>query len=104
MQIKILKSAENDIMRGFYFYEKQKIGLGEYFINSIFSDIESLHIFGGVHKKVFGFYKMISKRFPFAIYYKIKDKNIIIFAVLDCRQNPVQISKRLRSDNESKKD
>jgi hypothetical protein len=42
---------------------------------------------------------MISKRFPFAIYYKIKDKNI-----LDCRQNPVQISKRLRSDNESKKD
>ena len=31
--------------------------------------------------------------------YKIKDKNI-----LDCRQNPVQISKRLRSDNESKKD
>ena len=30
---------------------------------------------------------------------KIKDKNI-----LDCRQNPVKISKRLRSDNESKKD
>jgi hypothetical protein len=37
------------------------------------SDIESLVIFAGIHRKEFGFYRMLSKRFPYAIYYDVND-------------------------------
>ena len=42
MKIKILESAEEDIKEGYLFYESQEKGIGDYFIESIFSDIESL--------------------------------------------------------------
>jgi hypothetical protein len=64
MKIKILESAKQDLLEGYYFYENQKEGLGEYFLDSLFSDIESLHLYAGIHQKFFGFYRMLSKRFP----------------------------------------
>ncbi len=80
-----LKTAEE-------FYEKQSIGLGGYFKDSIISDIESLWLYGGIHSKVFGLYRLLSKRFPYGIYYEISDDIVIIIAVLDLRQNPKNAS------------
>ena len=70
MKIKVLSSAIEDLYGGRLFYEKQGEGLGEYFFDSLFSDIDSLVLYGGVHIKVFGNHRMLSKRFPYAIYYK----------------------------------
>jgi hypothetical protein len=95
MKIKILSDAKNDIENSILFYKSQKDGLGSYFLDSILSDIESLHLYAGIHIIVSGYYRLLSKRFPFAIYYKIEDKTIYIYAVLDCRKNPLQIKKRL---------
>jgi hypothetical protein len=39
---------------------------------------------------------MLAKTFPFAIYYEIESRDIIlIHAVVDCRQNPKSIQQRL---------
>ena len=43
MKIRILDSASQDLVDGYRFYEKQESGLGDYFIDSLFSDIDSLH-------------------------------------------------------------
>jgi len=86
--IKILEEAEADIEKGMLFYESQSKGLGSYFLDAIMSDIESLHIYGGIHFKIKNYYRLLSKRFPYAIYYKIKSNTIYVYAVLDCRQNP----------------
>ena len=96
MKIKILKSASNDLTDGYWFYEKQQKGLGVYFLDSLSSDIDSLNIYAGIHQKYFeNYYRMFSKRFPFAIYYSIVNDNIIVYAILDCRQNPAWIRKKL---------
>ncbi|MDQ7066690.1 MAG: type II toxin-antitoxin system RelE/ParE family toxin [Sulfurimonas sp.] len=95
MHIKILDEAEKDIAIGISFYEAQKDGLGKYFLDSILSDIESLHIYAGIHIVISEYYRLLSKRFPFSIYYKIKDDVIYIYAILDCRQNPNSTVKRL---------
>ena len=42
MRIEILDKAEDDLVAGFQFYEAQEIGLGAYFSESLYSDIESL--------------------------------------------------------------
>jgi len=42
MKIWILSSAINDLEEAGLFYEKQGEGLGDYFFDSLFSDIDSL--------------------------------------------------------------
>lgn len=96
MKIKILKSASQDLVDGYYFYEKQADGLGSYFLDSLFSDIDSLKIYAGIHSIHFEIYRrLLSKRFPFAVYYKIVDGTIFVHAVLDCRRNPAWIRSKL---------
>ena len=83
---------------GYLFFEKQADGLGSYFLDSLFSDIDSLKIYAGIHTIYFENYRrLLSKRFPFAVYYKIKDDIILVYAILDCRRNPAWIRRKLES-------
>lgn len=42
MKIRILTSARNDLADGRNFYEQQGEGIGDYFLDSLISDIDSL--------------------------------------------------------------
>ncbi len=81
---------------GFRFYELQAEGLGDYFLDSLWSDIQSLRLYGGIHTIHNGYHRLLSKRFPWAVYYCIEDGIARVRAVLDCRQNPKWISERLK--------
>ena len=95
MRIKILFSAVEDLHTGRLFYEKQGPGLGEYFFNSLFSDIDSLALYAGIHPKVFGYHRLLSKRFPYAIYYTLDSDLVVVFRVLDLRRDPDRIRQAL---------
>jgi hypothetical protein len=96
MRIRILPSAIKDLSDGYIFYENQVFELGSYFLETLFSDIDSLKLYAGIHPKVFGYHRILSKRFPFAIYYKIEYETILVNAVLDCRRNPEWIREKLK--------
>ena len=91
MRIEILDEAEKDLVDGYAFYERQSQGLGHYFLDSLFSDLESLHLYAGIHAMHFGYHRLLAKRFPFAVYYRIQDKVIRVYAILDCRRDPAWI-------------
>lgn len=95
MRINILSSAEIDLEEGHQFYESQAEGLGSYFLDTLYSDIDSLAYFAGMHRIVLGYHRLLSKRFPFAVYYRVADDAVIVFAVLDCRRNPSWIRDKL---------
>jgi hypothetical protein len=95
MTIVILPSAKEDLAEGFAFFEEQQAGLGAYFLESLFSDIDSLRIYSGVHRRVFGYHRLLSKRFTFAVYYSAESGTAYVRAVLDCRRDPVWLRKRL---------
>lgn len=42
MQVRIARSAETDLLEGYAFYEEQQAGIGEYFLDSLFADIDAL--------------------------------------------------------------
>jgi len=91
MKIKILSQALADLDAGHQFYERQAAGLGDYFLDSLFSDVDSLILYGGIHRKVFGYHRLLSKRFPYAVYYKMQDKGlVVVWRILDLRQNPTK--------------
>jgi hypothetical protein len=96
VKIEILDLAEQDLLDGFRFYESQAAGAGNYFLENIYLDIESLHQYAGIHLKPHrNFYRLLSKRFPFAIYYTVENDTASIQAVVDCRRDPEWIKQRL---------
>jgi plasmid stabilization system protein ParE len=96
VRIEILSEARDDLIGGFRFYEQQAPGLGSYFRESILADVDALAVHGGVHAKVFGNHRSLSKRFPFAIYYRVEADVVRVRAILDCRRNPSWIRRRIR--------
>lgn len=97
MRLQILDLARNDLIEGFHFYEAKEQGLGRYFLVNLYSDIEGLKSFSGVHRKVHrGFHRALSKRFPFAIYYTVEEDTVRIRAVVDCRNRPSWIRRHLK--------
>ena len=96
MKIQIQRSAQQDLIEGYRFYEQQTEGLGSYFVDALFSDIDSLMINAGVHQVYFGkYHRLLSKRFPFAVYYRVENQTARVYAVLDCRRHPAWIRKKL---------
>lgn len=66
VKIEILDLAEQDLLDGYRFYEKQAAGLGRYFLEHIYLDIESLKAYAGIHLKPHkNYYRLLSKKFPF---------------------------------------
>ena len=61
----------------------------------ILKQVESLRLYAGIHSKHFGFHRMLSKRFPFGIYYEIEVNEAIVIAILDMRMNPDTILKTI---------
>lgn len=76
MKIRILPLAIRDLAHGQRFYGRQAAGL---------------------HQKFHGYFRALSKRFPYAIYYKIEGEFADVWRVLDCRQNPARITQGLKS-------
>ena len=96
MRIRILDSAVEDLDRGRVFYDRQGEGLGAYFIDSLFSEIDSLVLYAGIHRKVFGFHRALARRFPYAVYYRIEEEDVVlVWRVLDLRQAPEKIRRAL---------
>ncbi|NEQ98253.1 MAG: type II toxin-antitoxin system RelE/ParE family toxin [Cyanothece sp. SIO2G6] len=95
MIIQISSDAIADLEEGFWFYEAQSPGLGDYFRDCLIADIDSLVFYGGIHQEIYGYYRMLSKRFPFAIYYGLENDVVTVIAVLDARRNPLWIRERL---------
>lgn len=94
--VRIACSAETDLLEGYVFYERQQAGIGDYFLDSLYADIDALALYAGIHPKPDNrLHRTLAERFPFAIYYDLQDSIATVVAVLDCRQSPNAIARRL---------
>jgi plasmid stabilization system protein ParE len=96
MKVRVLRSAFDDLAAGREFYNQRQEGVGEYFLDSLFSDIDSLVLYAGIHRIQFGHHRMLARRFPYAVYYRILKGEAVVFRVLDCRRDPRRIRKVLK--------
>ena len=87
-----------DLARGRNFYEHQAEGVGGYFLDALLSDIDSLALYAGTHRQVFGYFRLLAKRFPHAIYYRVELDSAVVWRVLDCRRDPAWIRTQFKRD------
>jgi plasmid stabilization system protein ParE len=95
MKTQVLRSAMEDLAAGRRFYDRQEIDLGDYFFDSLFAEIDSLALYAAIYTVHFGFHRLLEKRFPYAVYYKMTDDKVLVYRVLDCRRNPKRLRKAL---------
>ena len=94
--IRISEDALRDLDDGFAFYDLQETGLGDYFASCIRADIESLRLFGGIHRRVYrDYHRLLSRVFPYGIFYTMDSSVVTVWAVLDLRRDPDWIRSRL---------
>jgi hypothetical protein len=100
MTVVVLEDAAADIESGRQFYDSCEAGIGTYFADSIFADLEWLVSLAGIHPIHFGFHRMLCKRFPYAIYYEVEAETAFVYAILDLRRDPLWLRSRLATVND----
>jgi len=94
-EVFVLEEAVGDLEQGRNFYDSRELGVGGYFWDSLVSDIESLILYAGIHKRICGLYQMNAKRFPYSVYYDIVGTVGYVVAVLPMRRNPAWLAEQI---------
>lgn len=91
----IMPSAMRDLVEAKNFYSQVDSYLGKYCSDSLLLDAERLAFFAGIHAQKFGYYRVVARNFPFSIYYKISNKQVLVSAFIDNRKKPEAILNKL---------
>ena len=94
-EVFLLAEAVDDLAQGRSFYDAQELGVGDYFVESVLGDLAVLRLHAGIHRRVYGFHRLLCLTFPFAVYYEISATGVNVVAVLDMRRNPTWIRESL---------
>jgi len=96
IRIRVSQDAVDDIREASRFYDRLSPGLGKYFRKRIAEDIESLSRNGPINPVIHGdIHRLLSKVFPFGIFYRSRSSWLEIIAILDLRRNPDWIREKL---------
>ena len=96
-ELVFLLSADADIQSAYEFYEAYQEGRGEVFMRYLDMALTHLRTFPEMAPVFHRAYRrLLVHGFPFGIFYTIEGGRIIVTGVLDLRQAPDEIRRRLR--------
>ena len=64
---------------------------GTYYSGKSWRNNASDNICVGFHSLHFGYYRLLAKRSPYAIYYRTAEEEVVVYRVPDCRSDPVRM-------------
>ena len=83
--------SKNDLVTAFNWYENQRKGLGNRFLDCVEAAIQDIEDYPKVGQIIYScFHAYPVRRFPFSIFYSIEKKCIVIHAIFDNRQDPAK--------------
>ena len=88
---------EEDLFSSYSWYEEKANGLGEKFLHVFNANINEIkHNPKRFHKIHNNFRRCLLRRFPYAIYFILKEDKITVFALFHCARNPKLIKDTLK--------
>lgn len=95
-QLRIRKEAEDDLHGAYKYYEQGRQGLGQDFLlcveESLSKIVRNPQHYPVIHKNI---HRTLVKRFPFGIFFIVKNKTIVILAVIHGSRNPKKWKTRM---------
>ena len=88
--------AEEDIDAAAQWYANQRLELAQDFLDAVDAVFELIAQFPQAHPEVDpGIRRVLTKRFPFCVYYTVDNERVTVFAVLHTRRSPNTWQQRL---------
>ncbi len=79
--------AESDLQEAKAWYERQRAGLGEEFVVELDRALERLAEHPERHPFYYrGFRRLLLRRFPYKLFYRIEGQRVLVFRVLHVKQ------------------
>jgi toxin ParE1/3/4 len=95
-QVLVETSAKLDLKAAFEWYEDQQIGLGIEFLNSSENEFKILEENPEIYQVIFEEIRRAPiKRFPFGLFYVIRNMSVHVVAVYHARRDPDGWKKRI---------
>jgi plasmid stabilization system protein ParE len=92
MRLRYTSRASNDLAIAFEWYEEQRRGLGFDFLDCVEASIETIQQMPKLYAKHHEhFRRALIRRFPFSIFFTIEEKEIVVHAIFDNRQDPIRL-------------
>jgi plasmid stabilization system protein ParE len=92
----LLLQADRDIQTAFERYESYQAGRGEVFMRQLDVALTLLRYHPEIAPVYLGPYRrMLVRDFPYGIFYQVQPTRLIIAAIMDLRQDPQTIRKKL---------
>ena len=99
--LRFLPEVEEDVMAGYAWYKDKSPGLGEEFLRMFYAYAGEIPHSPLLYRRVHGdFRRRLLRRFPYAIYFRIKDNEVIVFGLFHCARDPRTNRAKLLSRNE----
>ncbi len=95
LRVHLRPEAEADVEEAAAWYEKQREGLGNEFLDEVLSVCETIsenpNMYPVVHRHT---RRAVTHRFPFKIHYRIEEESIIVVAVMHGSRHPKRWKER----------
>ena len=102
--LSFLPEVEEDAVKGYRWYEEKAAGLGEGFLRVFYALSGEIPrnplIYQAVYKD---FRRCLLKRFPHAIYYRVENQKVIVYALFHCARSPAVLKKNLHTRENKKR-
>ena len=87
--LRFLPEVEEDALAAYAWYEKKAKGLGDEFLRAFYASANEIArtplISPVVHE---AFRRRLLRRFPYAVYFRIENNEIIVFGLFHCARSP----------------
>lgn len=81
--------AEADLTDAARWYESQRVGLSGEFLDEVRRVLTSIERLPELHPEVYrGVRRVNCRRFPYAVYFKLTQRDILVLAVIHQRRDP----------------
>ena len=92
--------VEDDLISGYIWYEESTVGLGEEFLRLFYACVQDIPHNPFLYRKIENdFRRLLLRRFPYAIYFRIEEDQIIVFGLFHCARDPKFIQGSLNDRN-----
>jgi plasmid stabilization system protein ParE len=95
----LLRQADDDIQSAFNRYEEFQKGRGELFMHQLDAALTLLRQQPDIAPVYSDRYRRLLMRdFPYGVFYEVQPKRIVVGAIMDLRQDPERIRRKLHGD------
>ena len=96
-RLSFLPEVEEDAYAGYVWYERKSVGLGEDLLRMLYAKAGEVSRNPLLFQKVYSdFRRALLRRFPYAIYFTVTDRQIIVVGFFHCARDPQTVSENLQ--------